>query len=55
MAKNGSIVHQESETFDTKTLAKEWATKREAELSAQNVFKPKEKLLKIMDAPKITT
>ena len=47
IAKNGAIVHQESETFDTKTLAKAWATKREAELSARKVFKPKEKPLKI--------
>ncbi|MDD2725255.1 MAG: hypothetical protein PHH59_14700 [Methylovulum sp.] len=47
IAKNGSIVHQESETFDTKTLAKAWATKREAELSARKMFKPKEKPLKI--------
>ena len=37
----------ESETFDTKTLAKAWAMKREAELSAQKVFRPKEKPLKI--------
>jgi integrase len=47
IAKNGNIVHMESETFDSKSLAKVWATKREAELSAQKVFKPKEKPLKI--------
>ena len=47
IAKNGVIVHQESATFDTKTLAKAWSTKREAELSAQKAFKPKEKPLKI--------
>ena len=47
IAKNGTIVHMESETFDTKTLAKAWAMKREAELSAQKVFRPKEKPLKI--------
>jgi integrase len=47
LTKNGVTVHQESETFCSKTLAKAWATKREAELSAQKVFKPKEKPLKI--------
>jgi hypothetical protein len=47
IAKNSTIVHMESETFDSKSLAKLWATKREADLSAQKVFKPKEKPLKI--------
>ncbi len=47
IAKNGVIAHMESETFDTKTLAKAWATKREAALAAQKVFAPKEKPIKI--------
>jgi len=37
----------ESKTFDSKSLAKIWATRREAELSAQKVFRPKEPPLKI--------
>lgn len=45
--KNGAIVHMESRTFDSKSLAKVWATRREAELSAQKVFKPKEDPLKV--------
>ena len=48
IAKNDAIVHQESETFDNKTLAKAWATKREAKLSAQKVFKSKGKQLKFL-------
>jgi len=47
LTKNGVTVHQESETFDSKSLAKTWATKREADLSSQKVFKSKEKPLKI--------
>lgn len=31
----GKIVHRESETFPTKALAKEWLTRREAELAGQ--------------------
>lgn len=31
----GKLVHRESETFPTKALAKEWLTRREAELADQ--------------------
>ena len=39
--------YTESETFDTRVLAKTWITKREAELNAQRVLKPKDKPLKV--------
>lgn len=45
----GVIVHMESRSFDSKSLAKIWATRREAELSAQKVFKPKEDPLKVSE------
>lgn len=47
--RNGTIVHMEAKSFDSKSLPKIWATRREAELSAQKVFKPKEDPIKISE------
>lgn len=35
LKRDGKLVHSEAETFSTKALAKEWMTRREAELNAQ--------------------
>ncbi|GGD45588.1 site-specific integrase [Pseudoxanthomonas indica] len=35
LKQDGQVVHSESETFNTKVLAKEWLTRREAALDAQ--------------------
>ncbi|WP_305805950.1 site-specific integrase [Stenotrophomonas sp. YIM B06876] len=35
LKRDGKIVHSEAETFSTKALAKEWTTRREAELAGQ--------------------
>lgn len=47
--RNGKTVFTESQTYNTRALAKAWATKREAELAAQKVFKPKEDPLKVSE------
>ena len=36
--RNGKVVHTETETFDKKFLAKEWAARRESELKQPNVL-----------------
>jgi len=36
--RNGKVVHTETETFDKKSLAKEWAARRESELKQPNVL-----------------
>ncbi|UZW61545.1 site-specific integrase [Lysobacter enzymogenes] len=35
LKRDGKVIHSESETFDTRPLAKAWMARREAELSAQ--------------------
>lgn len=45
--KRKNIAYSESETFDTRALAKAWATKREAEIASERVFLPRQKPLKI--------
>jgi len=35
LRREGQLVHSESETFRTKALAKEWITRREADLQVQ--------------------
>ncbi len=36
--KDGAVVHRTSRTFDTKKLAKDWATRKEIELQSQDVY-----------------
>ena len=36
--RNGKVVHTETETFDKKSLAKEWAARRESELKVPGVL-----------------
>jgi len=42
-----NINYTESETFDTRALAKAWAAKREAEIASERVFLPRQKPLKV--------
>ena len=36
--RNGKVVHSETETFDRKSLAKEWAARCESELKVPGVL-----------------